>query len=238
MAAGHSLSGFPNWGPEAIALAKQARVLSGTKLAQLVGRLQRQTGRTQQECWRFVIKYGIKAEFDNRPWNEEELDEARELITRYSVDEAAKRLNRTPKALRNALHRRRLSVRDIRCDCFSVASLAQALHVSSSEVRHWIEQGWLYANIVKHARRVDYEITAEALNALYKHHLPELLKRRIPNHSLFEAYLQYCFSPKHTIGEQLLDVRRDRRERAAFALQSGNQNLDGIKKDGDEVLDD
>ena len=30
------------------------------------------------------------------------------------------------------------------------------------------------------------------------------------NQALFEAYLQYCFSPKHTVGEQLLDVRRCR----------------------------
>jgi hypothetical protein len=44
-------------------------------------------------------------------------------------------------------------------------------------------------------------------------------KRRIPNHTLFEAYLQYCFSPKHTTGEQLLEVRRDKRERAAFAAR-------------------
>jgi hypothetical protein len=43
------------------------------------------------------------------------------------------------------------------------------------------------------------------------------LKRGIPNQSLFEAYVQYVHSPKHTIGEQLLDVRRDKRERAAYA---------------------
>ena len=43
------------------------------------------------------------------------------------------------------------------------------------------------------------------------------MRRGIRNQALFEAYLQYCFSPKHTIGEQLLDVRRDKRERAAFA---------------------
>lgn len=29
--------------------------------------------------------------------------------------------------------------------------------------------------------------------------------------------MQYVHSPKHTVGEQLLDVRRDKRERAAFA---------------------
>jgi hypothetical protein len=46
------------------------------------------------------------------------------------------------------------------------------------------------------------------------------LKRGIPNQALFEAYVQYCFSPKHTVGEQLLDVRRDKRERAAYAASS------------------
>ena len=128
------LGSSPRWGSEAIALAEHARVLSGNKLAQLVRRLQRQTGRTQEECWRFVIKYGIKAEVDHRRWHQEELDEARELLTKYSVEEVAKRLNRSAKALRNALQRRQLSVREIRCDCFSLESLAQVLHVRRSEV--------------------------------------------------------------------------------------------------------
>jgi hypothetical protein len=55
------------------------------------------------------------------------------------------------------------------------------------------------------------------LTLLYKRHLPDVLKRGIPNQSLFEAYLQYCYSPKHTVGEQLLDVRRDKKKRAAYA---------------------
>ena len=148
------LPGFaPRWGSEAIALAEHARVLSGNKLAQLVRRLQRQTGRTQEECWRFVIKYGIKAEVDHRRWHQEELDEARELLTKYSVEEVAKRLNRSPKALRNALQRRQLSVREIRCDCFSLESLAQVLHVRRSEMSCWIEQGWLQATITKQGNR-------------------------------------------------------------------------------------
>ena len=218
MATARPLPGLPTkWGSEAIALAEQSRVLSGTKLAQLVRRLQRQTGRTQEECWRFVIKYGIKGEVNHRRWQEEELDEARELLTKYSVEEVAKRLNRSPKALRNALRRRQLSVREIRCDCLSLGSIAHALHVRSTEVRNWIEQGWLQATITRQGSRTIHRITPEALSDFYKHHLQDLLKRRIPNHSLFEAYVQYCFSPKHTTGEQLLEVRRDKREREAFA---------------------
>ena len=123
------------WGTNAIALAEQAKVLSGVKIAQLVRKLQRQTGNTSEECWRFVIQYGIKAEFDNRRWKDDELEEARELITKYSVEEAAKKLNRTAKGLYNALHRRQLSVREIRCDCFSVVSLARALRVRTTEVQ-------------------------------------------------------------------------------------------------------
>jgi hypothetical protein len=43
--------------------------------------------------------------------------------------------------------------------------------------------------------------------------------------ALFEAFYNYCFVPKHTIGAQLLTVRRDKRERAAFAAtQNGAES--------------
>lgn len=114
MAGIQSLPGLPSrWGAEAIVLAEQAKVLSGNKLAQLVRRLQRRSGRTQEECRRFVIKYRIKSEVDYHRWHQEELDEARELLTKYSVEEVAKRMNRSAKALRNALQRRALRVREI-----------------------------------------------------------------------------------------------------------------------------
>jgi hypothetical protein len=44
-----------------------------------------------------------------------------------------------------------------------------------------------------------------------------LEQKRVPNVALFEAFYNYCFVPKHTIGTQLLTVRRDKREREAFA---------------------
>jgi len=235
MATARPLTGLPpQWGSEALALAEQARVLSGPKLAQLVRRLQRQTGRSDQECWRFVIKYGIKAETDNRRWHPEELDEARELLTKYSVEEVAKRLNRSPRAVWCALNRRQLSVREIRCDCFSVQALARAVHVRKQEVMQWIEQGWLQATVTNQGGRKNYRITPEALAAFYKQHLHDLLQRRIPNHSLFEAYIQYCFSPKHTTGEQLLEVRRDKRERAAFAAVQNGQAFSGESEEEDD----
>jgi hypothetical protein len=239
MATARPLSEIPQkWGTNAIALAEQAKVLSGVKIAQLVRKLQRQTGYTSEDCWRFVIQYGIKAEFDNRRWKDGELEVARELITKYSVEEVAKKLNRTPKGLYSALHRRQLRVREIRCDCFSVVSLARALHVRTAEVQFWIEKGWLEASVEKRKGRGTYRITPEAIAALYKNHLHDLQKR-IPNQSLFDAYVQYCFAPKHTVGEQLLDVRRDKRERAAYAaLQSGATDSDGGEEDDDDAFDD
>jgi hypothetical protein len=72
---------------------------------------------------------------------------------------------------------------------------------------------------------------------LYKHHLTDLLKRGIPNLSLFEAYVQYCYSPKHTVGEQLLDVRRDKRERAAFAADEKRRLHSGEEEEEEEDHD-
>jgi hypothetical protein len=118
-----------------------------------------------------------------------------------------------------------------------LGSLAQVLHVRRSEILYWIEQGWLQATITRQANRASYRITPEALSALYRRHLRDLLKRRIPNQSLFEAYVQYCFSPKHTTGEQLLEVRRDKRERESFAaLHNGEAFSPEDGEDDDDAL--
>ena len=58
------------------------------------------------------------------------------------------------------------------------------------------------------------------------------MKHGIRNQSLFEAYVEYCFAPKHTVGEQLLDVRRDKRERDAFAV--AGQIADGLDEEEED----
>ncbi|HEY2467777.1 MAG TPA: hypothetical protein VGI45_08035 [Terracidiphilus sp.] len=141
----------------------------------------------------------------------------REELVRRSVEEIAKKINRSPKSIRCMLRRNNLRVRDIRCDILSLESLARALRIRKAEILFWIGQGWLEAAICTQGKKHSYSITPDALAQLYKHHLFDLLKRGIPNWSLFEAYVQYVHTPKHTVGEQLLDVRRDKRERAAFA---------------------
>ncbi len=213
----NSAQSFPDWSPKAKQMAAEAKVLTGSKLEQLVVRIQRHTGRPKETCWRFVIQYGIKEKPEYRRWTDPEFELVREELVKGTVEQVAKKLNRTPKAVRNMLRRNQLSLRDIRCDLFSVESLATVLRVRKSEIVHWVEQGWLEASVGSRGKRHSYMITPEALTKLYKQHREDLLKRGIRNQTLFEAYLQYCFSPKHTVGEQLLDVRRDKRERAAFA---------------------
>jgi hypothetical protein len=220
------------WDAEAHALVARAGVLSGNKLEQLVVRLQRHTGRPKQECWRFVIQHGLKTSVDHRRWSETEIERVREDLVKLPIEEVARKLNRTPRAIRSMLMRNHLGLRDIRCDRFSIQSLAHALRVRTDEIHFWIEQNWLQATISIKGKRRSYIITPEALALLYKNHLPKILARGGRNQALFEAYLQYCFSPKHTVGEQLLDVRRDKRERAAYAVMKGNGD------DTDEEEDD
>jgi hypothetical protein len=104
-----------------------------------------------------------------------------------------------------------------------------------AEIVFWIEQGWLQAFIAGRGKRRSYTITPESLMSLYKQHHGDVLKRGIPNQALFEAYVQYCFAPKHTVGEQLLEVRRDKRERAAYAAAVGDElSGDEQEEEGDE----
>ena len=214
------------WNDEAKAIAIQARVLSGEKLDQLVRRLQRHTGRSRESCWRFVLQTGLKIRDEHRRWTEAEIDALREHIATHTVEETAKMLGRSAKSVRCALHRYDLKIREIRCDWMSIHSLANILHVRKAEIQSWIEKGWLEATVRTHGKRSSYVITPEAFRALYTRHLSELIaQKRIPSVALFEAFYNYCFVPKHTIGTQLLTVRRDKRERAAFmAMQDGAES--------------
>lgn len=65
-----------------------------------------------------------------------------------------------------------------------------------------------------------------------------LATRRLSNLSFFEAFYQYCYMPKHTVGEQLLDVRRDKRERAAVDALGHDDDADEEDEDGDQEEDD
>lgn len=229
----------PNWSNDVLAMAAQAKGMPAHMLEQLATRIQRHSGRTKESCWRLIIQYGIKGRPDYRRWTDPEFETVREELVKASVEEVARKVNRTPKAIRNMLRRNHLSVREIRCDLFSVESLAAALHIRKAEVVSWIDRDWLQATIAARGKRKCYIITPEALKDFYKHHRADLIKSGLRNLALFEAYVEYCFVPKHTTGEQLLDVRRDKKERTSFAtarsstgeIEDGNDDDD--QEDGE-----
>ena len=213
------------WSDEARAIAAQARVLSGEKLDQLVRRLQRHSGRSREACWRFVLQTGLKIRDEHRRWTEAEIETAREHLATRTVEETAKMLGRSVKSVRCALHRNDLKVREIRCDWMSIESLARILHVRKTEIQSWIDKGWLEATVRTSGKRSSYVITPDAFRALYTHHLSELIaQKRIPSMALFEAFYNYCFVPKHTLGTQLLTVRQDKREREAYAASQAEDD--------------
>jgi hypothetical protein len=223
-----------DWTPEAYTMAKQARVLSGDKLEGLVVRLQRHSGRKKDQCWRFIIQNGLKRNTDHRRCSDQEFDDLREELVQNSVEEVARKHHRTPQAIRSLLRRRHLKLRDIRCDLFSIESLSAALRIRKNEIHFWIDQGWLQARVESRGARRTYIITPESLNQMFKRHLSDLLARGAPNLSLFEAYVQYCFSPKHTLGTQLLSVRRDKKERASYEASHHKTDDEDLEEDHEE----
>lgn len=159
----------------------------------------------------------------------------REELERRSVEQVAKLINRTPKAVRNMLRRNELTLGEIRSDQHSVYSVAGAVHVRKAEVIFWIEQNWLRASVVHEGKRRRYFITAEALKDFLRHHRDDLIKRGIRNLWQFEAYLEFCYAPKHTTGDQTLDVRRDKKEREAFAEAKRREaRIGGEEEDDDD----
>jgi hypothetical protein len=49
-----------------------------------------------------------------------------------------------------------------------------------------------------------------------REHLSDLQKRNICSASILAVFQQYCYVPKHTVGDQLLQVREAKREQAAY----------------------
>lgn len=228
----------PEWSPDALAMAAQAKVLPANKLEQLVNRIQRHTGRPKEACWRLVIQHGLRDRQDYRRWTEAEFDILREELERRSVDEVARLVNRTPKAVRNMLRRIDLTLGQIRSDQHSVHTVASALRVRKEQVVSWIERKWLRATVVHEGKRRRYIITPEALKDLLRRHRDDLIKRGVRNLALFEAYVDFCYVAKHTTGEQTLDVRRDKKERAAFAEAKRKEGAMDEEEDDESDDDD
>ena len=149
-------------------------------------------------------------------WTEEAIDQVRELLVANPVEVVAKKIGRTPSSVKHLCSRVGIRSRELRCDLFSVTGLAAAIHVRKTEIVVWIEQGWLEAVREHDGNRSSYKISPEALQRCLREHLPELQKRNIRSANILAVFQQYCYVPKHTVGEQLLQVREAKREQAAY----------------------
>jgi hypothetical protein len=65
-------------------------------------------------------------------------------------------------------------------------------------------------------RIVAYLISPEALQRCLREHLQDLQKRNISSSTILAVFNQFCYVPKHTVREQLLQVREAKREQAAY----------------------
>jgi hypothetical protein len=90
------------------------------------------------------------------------------------------------------------------------------MHVRKKEICHWVEQGWLEATRMEQNHSVTYKISPEALQKCLRTHLDKPQKRNIRSAAIFQVFREYCYVPKHTLGEQLLQVREAKREQAEY----------------------
>jgi hypothetical protein len=90
------------------------------------------------------------------------------------------------------------------------------MHVRKAEIVFWIDQGWLEVTKEGQGRTVAYLSSPEALQSCLREHLQDLQKRNIRSSTILAVFNQFCYEPKHTVGEQLLQVREAKREQAAY----------------------
>jgi hypothetical protein len=65
-------------------------------------------------------------------------------------------------------------------------------------------------------RTVAYLISPDALQRCLREQLQDLQKRNSRRSTIVAVFHQFCYVPKHTVGEQLLQVREAKREQAAY----------------------
>jgi hypothetical protein len=210
------------WPPEAYEIAKEARAANALKLEALIRKLQRKTRRRRRDCAFFLLRQ-IARTPRQQVWTEDEIDRVRELALSLTSEAIAAKIGRSAAAVRCMCKRQRIRLREVRCDFFSLNSLAAEMRVRRVEVNYWIDQGWLEATRMEQSKVLTYKITPEALEQCLRVHRDQLLKRNVRSSTIIRVFREYCYVPKHTDGEQLLKVREATREQAAFDLVKQNQ---------------
>lgn len=89
-------------------------------------------------------KLGIQQQ-KSPPWTPEELERLEELVHRYSVTEVAKKLHRSPNAVKIKATRLKLKLR-LRDDWYTKKDVTEICGVDHKKAQRWIDQGVLKAS--------------------------------------------------------------------------------------------
>lgn len=169
---------------------------------QLISRLIQISGNPRDACLRFLRRLGVTEKRSYREWTTREQQRLIELIEDVRIREAAKILRRSPASIRSMLHRLGLGARQNR-EWFTVSVLAQALHVSRSEVQKWIDRGWLQCRTVQVQSVTRKIINPEDFCLFVKNHGRAVIGNRLSYEGL--AFIRdYVFPRPHA---DLLSVR-------------------------------
>jgi len=148
------------------------------KREQVISRLIQMSGNPRGACLRFMRRFGLAPQRSYREWTTGERRRLIELIEEVPVREAAKILRRSPPSIRSMLHRLGLGARQSR-EWFTVSLLAQALHISRSEVQKWIDRGWLQCRVVQVQSVTRKIIDAEDFCLFVKNHGQAVIGNRV-----------------------------------------------------------
>jgi hypothetical protein len=202
----------------------ELRVLT-TKLAML-------TGNSREACRRFARQLGVRAKQPYRVWTRTDQQKLLDLIVVNPPHEVARIMRRTPGAIRAMLHRLGANAQMGR-DWFTKYILAEALHISVTEIQRWIDRGWLKVRTVETGRLRKEIIDADDFADFCKQYRSAIVGRRL-NADRLEFVQKFVFPPSHT---ELLPVRESKKERASYEAQVNAMKIPPHGEDADDSED-
>jgi hypothetical protein len=207
------------WSPAARQLVRDNLDASGPTLRALITKLASETGYPRRACRRFVRQLGLKACGKYVKWTESEQKMLLELLDQHTVQEIARIMHRTQQSIYGMLYRLGANAK-VGQDWFTVRSLAEALFLPQSRIRHWTDQGWLKATQKAAGTRRRTIIKADHFAEFCKEHPREIVGHRVHRERLEFVY-RFVFPPSHAA---LLPVRESKKERAAFEEQMPSES--------------
>jgi len=173
-----------------------------SKREQVISRLIQISGNPRGACLRFMRRLGLAPQRSYREWTTGEQRRLIELIEEVPIPQVAKNLRRSPASIRSMLHRLGLGAHQSR-EWFTVSLLAQALHISRSEVQKWIDRGWLQCRTVQVQSVTRKIVDAEDFCLFVKNHGRAVIGNRLSYEGL-GFVRDYVFPRPHA---DLLSVR-------------------------------